>query len=42
MGRIDLKLMKNAFKAVKKKRGTASIDHVSVDTYKKNEEQNLL
>ena len=41
-GRIDLKLMKNAFKAVKKKRGAAGIDHVSIDTYKKNEEQNLI
>ena len=40
--RIDLKLMKNAFKAVKKKREAAGIDHVSIDTYKKNEEQNLV
>ena len=41
-GRIDLKLMKNAFKAVKKKRGAAGIDYVYIDTYKKNEEQNLI
>jgi len=41
-GRIDLRLMHQAFKAVKRNRGAAGIDKVSVQMFDANREENLL
>ena len=40
-GRITLELMRQAFKAVKKNRGVAGIDKVSIQMFEHNLEQNL-
>lgn len=40
-GRIDMARMLRAFKSVKKNRGAAGIDKVSIDMYEANLEQNL-
>ena len=40
-GRITMSLMKKAFKAVRKNRGCAGIDRVSIQMYERNLEQNL-
>jgi RNA-directed DNA polymerase len=40
-GRITMRLMKKAFKAVKKNRGAAGIDKVSIKMFEQNLEQNL-
>ena len=40
-GRIDLRLMHQAFKAVKRNRGAAGIDKVSVKMFDANLEENL-
>lgn len=41
-GRITFELMLKAFKAVKKNRGAAGIDKISIDMYQSNLEENLL
>jgi group II intron reverse transcriptase/maturase len=41
-GRIDLRLMHQAFKAVKRNRGAAGIDKVSVNMFAANLEENLV
>ena len=41
-GRITIELMHKAFKAVKKNRGAAGIDKVSIEMYKSNLTENLL
>jgi len=41
-GRIDLRLMHQAFKAVKRNRGAAGIDKVSVQMFDANREENLV
>lgn len=41
-GRITIGLMLKAFKAVKRNRGAAGIDKVSVKMFEANLEQNLL
>jgi RNA-directed DNA polymerase len=41
-GRITIELMHKAFKAVKKNRGAAGIDKVSIEMYKTNLHENLL
>ena len=41
-GRITEELMHKAFKAVKKNRGAAGIDKVSIEMYKSNLNENLL
>jgi RNA-directed DNA polymerase len=40
-GRITIELMRQAFKAVKKNRGVAGIDKVSIQMFEQNLEQNL-
>src|ERR1700730_5384467 len=40
-GRINRQLMEEAFKAVKRNRGAAGIDKVSIDLYSKNSYTNL-
>jgi RNA-directed DNA polymerase len=40
-GRITMRLMRKAFKAVKKNRGAAGIDKVSIKMFEQNLEQNL-
>jgi retron-type reverse transcriptase len=40
-GRIDMRLMRQAFKAVKKNRGAAGIDKVSIKMFERNLDQNL-
>ena len=40
-GRIDLARMQRAFKSVKKNRGTAWVDKVSVDLFETNLDENL-
>ena len=40
-GRIDLRLMHQAFKAVKRNRGAAGIDKVSINMFAANLEENL-
>ena len=41
-GRITLKLMDEAFRSVKRNRGKAGVDKVSIDMFEANLEQNLL
>lgn len=41
-GRITLTLMHDAFRAVKRNRGAAGVDKVSIDMFQSNLEQNLL
>lgn len=41
-GRITLELLEKAFKAVKKNRGAAGVDKVSISMYEANLEENLL
>jgi RNA-directed DNA polymerase len=41
IGRIDLRLITESFKAVKRNRGAAGVDKVSVDMFAANLEQNL-
>ena len=40
-GRIDRRLMREAFQAVKRNRGAAGIDKVSIDMFEGNLENNL-
>lgn len=40
-GRITAKLMRQAFQAVKRKRGAAGVDKVSIDMFAANREENL-
>jgi RNA-directed DNA polymerase len=40
-GRIDMRLMRQAFKTVKKNRGAAGIDKVSIKMFERNLDQNL-
>lgn len=40
-GRIDMRLMREAFQAVKRNRGAAGIDKVSIDMFEANLENNL-
>lgn len=40
-GRIDMRLMREAFKAVKRNRGAAGIDKVSIDMFEGNLDNNL-
>lgn len=40
-GRINERLMREAFKAVKRNRGAAGIDKVSIDMFEKNLDANL-
>lgn len=41
-GRIDIRLMREAFKAVKRNRGAAGIDKVSIQMFEQNLEENLI
>ncbi|NIQ07603.1 MAG: group II intron reverse transcriptase/maturase, partial [Candidatus Korarchaeota archaeon] len=41
-GRITIKLMHEAFKAVKRNRGAAGIDKVSIQMFEANLEENLI
>lgn len=41
-GRITIELIHKGFKAVKKNRGAAGIDKVSIEMYKTNLDENLL
>ncbi len=41
-GRITIELMRAAFKKVKRNRGAAGVDKVSIGMFKDNLEQNLL
>lgn len=41
-GRIDMRLMEKAFKNVKRNRGAAGVDKVSVEMFDANREENLL
>ena len=40
-GRITMKILKNAFKAVRKNRGAAGVDKVSIRMFERNLEENL-
>ena len=40
-GRINLKLMHEAFRAVKRNKGKAGVDRVSIEVYSKHLDQNL-
>jgi RNA-directed DNA polymerase len=40
-GRITMELMRKAFKSVKKNRGSAGIDKVSIQMFENNLDQNL-
>ena len=41
IGRIDISLMRDAFKAVKRNRGAAGVDKVSIQMYRANCMDNL-